>query len=306
VNLTVMALVMVKEIHMCFKRILVPLDGSELAQAALAPALTLAEALSADITLLRVVVPLTIKLDPDLYQRVIESGQNDAKIYLNSIQSHSNFSSIHLKAETVVGKAAESIINYAQKNEIDLIVMSSHGRSGIGRWVYGSIADKVLYQATCAVAIIHPQVETELFTHKRILVPLDGSRRAERALEPALMLAQEVSAKLVLLRVTIMPQKPVGPVVGWPGTEAVMIEDEQEARAYLQKVRESLTNNRIQIHTHIAASSVAESIIDMADKLQVDLIVMSSHGRSGMSRWVFGSVTEKTLRGAQCATLVIQ
>lgn len=235
---------------MHFNKILVPLDGSELAETALAPAQALAEALSADVVLLRVIVPLSIKLDPDLYQRLIVSGQNDAKVYLNSIQSRSLFSSIRLKSEAVVGKAAESIINYAQENEIDLIVMSSHGRSGIGRWVYGSVADKVLHQTAIAIAIIYPQVETELFAQERLLVPLDGSMQAEQALGPALRLAKAVSAELVLLRVTIMPQNPVGPVAGWPGSEAVMNENEQEARAYLQRVRESLTSGRIPPHTN--------------------------------------------------------
>jgi nucleotide-binding universal stress UspA family protein len=291
---------------MCFNKILVPLDGSELAEAALAPALAFAEALSAHIVLLRVVVPLTIKLNPDLYKRIIESGQNDAEVYLNSIQSRSPFSSIHLKTEMVVGKAAESIINYAQGNEIDLIVMSSHGRSGISRWVYGSVADKVLHQAACAIAIIHPRVETEPFVNKRILVPLDGSLQAEQALRPALTLAKAVLAELILLRVTIMPQMPMEPVAGWPGFDSVMNATEQDARIYLHRVRDSLTNDHVQINIHIAAEPVAESIIDTADNLQVDLIVMSSHGRSGMSRWVFGSVTEKTLRGAHCATLVIR
>ncbi len=297
---------MAKEPPNALQQNLVPLDGSELAETALARALALAEALLADIVLLRVAVPLSINLDPDLYQRLFFSGQNDAKVDLNSIQSRPLFSSIQLKAETVVGKAAESIINYAQENEIDLIVMSSHGRSGINHWVYGSVVDKVLHQTAIAIAIIYPQVETELFAQKRLLVPLGGSMQAEQALGPALRLAQAVSAELVLRRVTIMPLNPVGPVVGWPGSEAVMNENEQEARAYLQRVQESLASGRIQIHTQITASSVAESIIDIADRLQVDLIVMSSHGRSGISRWVFGSVAEKTLRGAHCATLVIR
>ena len=291
---------------MSFNKILVPLDGSELAEAALAPALAFAEAVSGDVVLLRVVVPLAIKLDPDLYQSVIDRGQKVAETYLNSIQSRSLFSSGCLEDDIVVGKAAESIIDYAQENEIDLIVMSSHGRSGISRWVYGSVADKVLYHATCATAVIHPQVETIPFTYKRILVPLDGSPLAECALKPALKLAQAVSAELILLRVTFMPLIPPGPVPGWPGTEVVMNEDEQEAKAYLQRVRDSLPDAPIQLHVHISTNSVAEGIVDMADELQVDLIVMSSHGRSGISRWVFGSETEKTLRGAHCTTLVIR
>jgi nucleotide-binding universal stress UspA family protein len=291
---------------MSFNKILVPLDGSELAEAALNPALAFAEAQSAEVVLLRVVVPLAIKLDPDLYQRVIDNGQKVAKTYLDSIRARSPYSSARLKGDIVVGKAAKSIIDYSQENEIDLIVMSSHGRSGISRWVYGSVADRVLYHATCPTAVIHPQVETEPFTHKRIMVPLDGSLLAERALKPALKLAQAVSAELVLLRVTFMPLIPPGPIPGWPGTEVVMNEDEQEAKAYLQRVRDSLPDSPIQLRVHISASSVAESIIDMADELQVDLIVMSSHGRSGIGRWVFGSETEKTLRGAHCATLVIR
>ena len=291
---------------MGFNKILVPLDGSEQAEAALAPAQSFAEALSADVVLLRVVVPLAINLDPDLHQRVIDNGTKAAKIYLKSIRSHSPLSSVPFKSKFVVGKAAESIIDYAQENEIDLIVMSSHGRSGISRWVYGSVADKVLYHATCATAVIHPQVETIPFTHKQILVPLDGSPLAECALKPALKLAQAVSAELILLRVTFMPLIPPGPVPGWPGTEVVMNEDEQEAKAYLQRVRGSLPDVPIQLHVYISTSSVAESIIDMADELQVDLIVMSSHGRSGIGRWVFGSEAEKTLRGAHCATLVIR
>ena len=291
---------------MSFKKILVPLDGSELAEAALAPALAFAEALSADVVLLRVVVPLTIKLDPDLYQRVIDNGQKAARTYLESIQARSQYSSVRLKGDIVVGKAAKSIIDYSQENEIDLIVMSSHGRSGISRWVYGSVADKVLCHATCATVVIHPQVETIPFTHRRILVPLDGSPQAERALKPALKLAQAVSAELVLLRVTLMPLVHPGTVPGWPGTEFVMNEEQEEAKAYLQHVRKSLPDTPIQLHVRISASSVAEGIIEMANELQVDLIVMSSHGRSGISRWIFGSETEKTLRGAHCATLVIR
>ena len=291
---------------MPFNKILLPLDGSELAETALVPAVALAEAFSAEIVLLRVVVPLSIKLDPDLYQRIIDGGQREAKRYLSGLQLRSLFSTVHLKGETVVGKAADSILDFAHENGIDLIVMSSHGRSGIGRWVYGSVADKVLHKAECSLAIIHPQVETEPFAPKRILVPLDGSLQAESALGPALKLAHEVAAELVLLRVAEMPPIPKEPVAGWPGVASVMAIAEQEASIYLQRVRKSLKNGRIQITTQVAAGPVAESLIDTADELQADLIVMSSHGRSGVDRWIFGSVTEKTLRGAHCGTLVIR
>ncbi|MAT99526.1 MAG: hypothetical protein CL608_20480 [Anaerolineaceae bacterium] len=291
---------------MSFNKILLPLDGSELAEKALAPAVALAETFSAEIVLLRVVVPLSIKIDPDLYQRIIDGGQKEAKYYLSGIQLRSLFSTVSVKSDTVVGKAAQSILDYARENEIDLIVMSSHGRSGMSRWVYGSVADKVLHQAACSLAIIHPQVETEPFAHKRILVPLDGSLQAESALGPALKLAHEVVAELILLRVTEMPPIPKEPVHGWPGVKSVMQAAELEAKIYLERTRKSLIDSGIQISTQVTTGAVTESIIDTADEQQVDLIVMSSHGRSGVDRWVFGSVTEKTLRGAHCATLVIR
>jgi nucleotide-binding universal stress UspA family protein len=93
---------------MSFSKILVPLDGSKLAEAALAPAQAFAEAQSADVVLLRVVVPLAIKFDPDLYQRVIDDGQKVARTYLDSIQARSQFFSVRLKGDIVVGKAAKS------------------------------------------------------------------------------------------------------------------------------------------------------------------------------------------------------
>ncbi len=115
---------------MSFHKILLPLDGSEVAEKVMAPAVALAEVFSAELVLLKVVVPLSLKLDPDLYQRIIDGGQKESKAYLNSIQSRSLFSTVSVKGETVVGKAAKSILEYAHENEIDLIVMSSHGRSG--------------------------------------------------------------------------------------------------------------------------------------------------------------------------------
>ena len=291
---------------MSFNKILLPLDGSELAEKALAPAVALAEAFSAEIILLRVVVPLALKLDPDLYQRVIDGGQMEANIYLNSIQHRSIFSTVSVESVTVVCKAAESIIDYAQENEIDLVAMSSHGRSGMSRWVFGSVAEKVLHKATCSLFIVHLQVDTEPFAHKRILVPLDGSLRAERALKPARKLAESLAAELVLLRVTGMPQMPLDVIDGWPGVESAMKIAEQEAKLYLNCTQESVQNGRVQISTLVAESPVAESIVDTAAQLPADLIVMASHDRSSVDRWLFGSVTEKTLRGGHCNTLIIQ
>ena len=291
---------------MSFKRILVPLDGSELAERALFPALALAEAMSAKLFFIRVAIPLSLNLDPKLGQRIIELRQDEAKRYLWSIQSRFSSSQADVETQVLVGRAARSIINFAQENEIDLIVMSSHGRSGVNRWIYGSVADKVLHNAPCAKAIIHPQVIIEPFSIKRILMPLDGSSIAEQALEPALALAEALSAELIFLRVTTVPQIVVQSVPDWPGLDAVMEAAEQEANAYLQGVQAAMGDSSVSTSLRVTAGPAAEVIIGAVDNQKVDLIVMCSHGRSGIERWLFGSVAEKVLRGANCVTLVIQ
>jgi nucleotide-binding universal stress UspA family protein len=291
---------------MSLKRIVVPLDGSELAERALVPALALAVAMSARLFIIRVAIPLSLNLDPDFYQRSNELRQDEAQRYLGSINSLLSSSQANIETQLLVGRAARSIINFAQEREIDLVVMSSHGRSGVNRWIYGSVADKVLHNAPCAKVIIHPRAIIEPFSINRILVPLDGSSIAEQALEPALALAEAVSAELIFLRVTTVPQLVIQPVPGWPGLDAVMEAAEQEANAYLQGVQAAMGDSPVSTSTHITTGFAAESIIDIAGNQQVDLIVMCSHGCSGIERWVFGSVAERVLRGANCVTLVIK
>jgi len=290
-----------------FKRILVPLDGSELAERALVPAQALAEAMTAKLFFIRVAIPLSLNLDPKLYQRNIAMKQNEATRYLKSVQSGFSSSSVDIKTQVLVGRAAKSILKCVQEKEIDLIVMSSHGRSGMNRWIYGSVADKVLHNAPCAKVIIHPQViikPFEPFSIKRILVPLDGSSLAEQALEPALALAEAVSAKLILHQATTAPL--IQPLPDWPGPYVVLDAAEQEAISYWQGVHSAMGDSPVSTSLHVTTGPAAEGIIDNANSQQVDLIVMCSHGRSGIERRVYGSVAEKVLRGANCVTLVIQ
>jgi len=291
---------------MIFRRILVPLDGSAMAERALVPAMALAEAISARVIIIRVAVPLTLNLDPKFYKLFIRQRQNEAKRYLRSVQSRFASSSADLETQVIVGRGARSIINFAQEQDIDLIIISSHGLSGSNRWIFGSVVDKVLHNAPCSIVLIHSEVQLEPFAFKRILLPLDGSAIAEQALEPALTLAEATMAELFLLRVTSVPQVSVQPVPGWPGFDAIRDAAEREANAYLQSVRARVADSSVPILLNVISGTIAEDIIDIVECKEVDLIVMSSHGCSGIERWAFGSVAEKVLRGAKCATLVIR
>lgn len=292
---------------MNLKRILVPLDGSELAERALIPALALVSAMPVKLFLIRVAIPLSLNLDPDLYKRILEMRQDDANHYLTSIRSRFSRFATQIEVQVVVGRAARSIIDFAQEKEIDLIIMSSHGRSGVSRWVYGSVADKVLHNTPCAKLIIHPRVRIEPFSIKRILVPLDGSSIAEQALKPALAFAEAMPAELIMLRVSATPQLFLQePVPGWPSLDTVMEAATQEANAYLQGVQASVEDSHVSTSLLVTTGPAAESIIDIANSQRADLIVICSHGRSGIERWVFGSVAEKVLRCVNCLTLVIR
>lgn len=187
-----------------FRNILVPLDGSGLAEKALVPAGQIATAMShhkdgeekVRITLLRAVSPMAmLAADPYLYDEMMRMNVDEANAYLNGVASTMSNIPALIVTETTNGSPADAIVQFAEENGVDLIIMSSHGRTGSSRWVYGSVAEKVMHHASCATAIIRAHVEVSMFQNRRILVPLDGSELAEQALEPAMALAATVNSE---------------------------------------------------------------------------------------------------------------
>jgi nucleotide-binding universal stress UspA family protein len=290
-----------------YQRILVPLDGSELAEKALKPAVVIAESMDGDLLCLQVVTGLTLDLDPRLNQRVIEARKYAANLYFNSLKSRYSKTKRPIETEIAVGYAPKVITDSAREHGIDLIVLSSHGRTGLARWVYGNVTAKILRHAPCDTLIVRTLAPaTELFSTKRLLVPLDGSKLAERALRPAIALASTLDMEILLLRVS-----PLIPVGLEPMSSRSMF-DELEARArdealtYLQSIHSSLEQHGVPISVETITGPEAATIVDYAKKYQVDLIVMSSHGHTGIGLWLMGSVSEKVLRKASCATLVVR
>ncbi|MBK8987654.1 MAG: universal stress protein [Chloroflexi bacterium] len=294
------------------QRILVPLDGSELAERALPSALAIARAMAGQgrcvVHLLRVVPPLFLALDPPLYAETLSLSEAEAGDYLALTGAKWSEAGVLVRTAVTSGPAAEEILAYAQKQDIDLLVMSSHGRSGFGRWVYGSVTEKVLRQACCASLIIRPGEVPPPVTFRKMLVCLDGSPLAEQVLQPVLTLAQAMSAAVCLLRV--VPPALLA-VETYAMAQLLSTVDEMErdtADAYLRQLLVSLpvADLPISISMQTVMGPAAEAILDTAVSQNADLIAMCSHGRSGIGRWVYGSVTEKVLRGATCATFIIR
>lgn len=305
-----------------YKKILVPLDGSELAEKAIKPAFRVASSMADRLTgqdtdevnliFLRVVSPvMLVAADPMLYDEMTRLNLDEARAYLNTVRISLPVDKVRIETQVISGPPADGIVLFAEENQIDLIMMSSHGRTGSRRWVYGSVAEKVLHHAPCATVIIRSHVSVEMFQNRKILVPLDGSPLAERALVPALSLARAVESDVIMLRV--VTGREMVPEAMTPAGESMAGEadnlvpgERDEAEAYLQKMFNDRPNQHLFFDVQMTSGDVAETIVAYADKNHVDLIVMSSHGRSGIGRWLQGSVAEKVLRGADCATMIIR
>jgi len=296
-----------------FNKILVPLDGSELAERALAPAFALAQQAEGGVLLLRVAAPQplvasTTPLHGDygltLPVQTSDEAQTEAESYLKIVRQDKAPHGLSVWLEAVKGGVAEAIVDTAADIHIDLIVMSSHGYSGITRWVLGSVAEKVLHKAPCPVLVVRSPRPL-----RHLLVPLDGSALSEAALLPALDVAASLGAEVTLLR-----------AVHTAASEAVeqldqiekglgqrVVEDMREAAGrYLRGLAEKHRRAGLALKTAVVDEPAAASILDYTETHAVDLIAMSTHGRTGIPRWIYGSVTEKVLHGDSHSMLIIR
>jgi nucleotide-binding universal stress UspA family protein len=145
-----------------------------------------------------------------------------------------------------------------------------------------------------------------MFPFKKLLVPLDGSEYAEKALEPALAIARAMNAQVVLFRVA-QPVPRTAKLAEMPDVyNDVVAATFREAEDYLREMRARFPDDDIAIEFRPASEGVARQIVDFATESGVNLIVMTSHGRTGVRRWVYGSVAEKVLHGFPCSTLIVR
>ncbi|MFC2030246.1 universal stress protein [Chloroflexota bacterium] len=145
-----------------FERILVPLDGSEFAEEAVEPALAIARAMESELVLFRVAQPIprtrALAEMPDVYNDVVAAAQWDAEDYLEGLSARLDYDKMVMELRSADEGIARQILDYAHDANVDLIVMSSHGRSGVDRWVHGSVTEKVLRSCGCNTLIIRGEV----------------------------------------------------------------------------------------------------------------------------------------------------
>jgi len=222
-----------------------------------------------------------------------------------------------IKASTAIayGNVADEIVGFADKNNINLIIISTHGYSGIKRWVLGSVARNVLYGTGVQVLLIKskaPKVShVEL---KKLLLPLDGSPFAEAPIPFIKELTKGTNTEIVLTTVCEPPlvpsygDRPINPA--WKKhRDALWTEMQKQASEYLEKLKARLEKQGIKIKSQVIPGDlgrVAESIMQAAQKEKVDLIAMTTHGRSGVSRWVYGGVANRIVEQSAQPVLLIR
>jgi nucleotide-binding universal stress UspA family protein len=297
--------------------ILVPLDGSALAESVLPGVQTLARLTGADMTLMQAVEPLTSLLElaaswefGNMAAERQEAAEQAAHVYLTAIAGRLVTAGIAAQPRVVSGRAAEAILQTAR--EFDLIAMATHGRGGVSRWVYGSVTDKVLRGAPVPVLLLRADLDVPVAADRlrRILVPLDGSALAEQALPLAATLARQAGASLILLQSTGWARAAVADYpaffAGGLGADHLLEQAEESARAYLAQVSRRLGEQGLTVQLEVTPEPAADAILAGAAAQQADLIVMSTHGRGGLGRWVYGSVADRVLRLATLPVLLVR
>ena len=291
-----------------FTRILVPLDGSAIAEKALPHARALGRTLEIPITLITVIETAAHFSTKKAYlDTLIEGGVRNSEEYLKKISQTFSGAAVQYRVEK--GRAEDAIIINAAPDNGTLITMATHGRSGLHRWLLGSITEKVVRGANNAVLVVRANEETSSEGEAApgsIIVPLDGSTQAESVLLYVVELAKAFHAKVTLLRSYSLKQIIFSFEQYHPDLDELKGELRWEAMSYLdEKVAELKSRGLIDVFCSVTEGDAAETIIEMGKGAPNTLIVMSPHSGSIIKHWVLGSVTEKVLRHANNSVLTI-
>lgn len=286
-----------------YRKLLVSLDTSSLAERALPYASTIARRKGSEVILFSVATS-----EMQAGQRLTSYLEDKAK----ELQAEG------ISASTAIAykDAAQRITEFAENNQVDLIVMSSHGHTGVKRWILGSVAQKVV-QSTCIPVLLVKSKSSEVtrIELKKILLSLDGSAFSEISIPYAEELAQGSDTEIILLQVVEPPPPVADAPPGWANgaplnwadySDKLIKQMRAQSTQYLEKVKADLQAKGIKIRTNIAVGKAADKVMDVARLEGVDLIIMGTHGRSGISRWVYGSVANRIMSESVQPVLLVR
>jgi nucleotide-binding universal stress UspA family protein len=284
-----------------YKRILVPLDGSKLAEKTLMFTTEMLKRMpGVEVVLMHVCDPQEGSMKP-MHKAYLEQMVETTRKCLDWTVS------IQLKSKLTAGYPAEKIVHYSQNHKIDLIIMATHGRSGINRWAMGSVAYKVMRSEEVPVFLINANLDEQTIIEKAnsrtILVPLDGDKRSEVVLPYVENFAKQIGPEELTIILTNVCEPP-SISSDYPSNMPLSWEEHVEKERlicklssgpYLADISNRLKDTGLRVKFEVSLGRPAQEIIKFVKESNVGLIAMSTHGRSGLSRWAYGSVAEQVM-----------
>ena len=308
-----------------YHRMLVPLDGSELAEVVFTYAEDLAGRLDIDVTLLHVAPPSGNKNFNPMQEAYIKRAAESIKKKAREVQQEQGIDqageAVKVTGELAEGYPPDEILKYADEHDIDLILMATRGHSGLRRWSIGSVASKVLSASKIPIWLVRadhaPEEPFDEWESTSLLVPLDGSELAESVIPHVEILARQKGRKnleVVLFRVSETPTIPsyYGPELSGVSLNWGEFMQQEEIRRkkasteYLDGIEKQLKEKNIAVKSVVVEGKANDEIINYANSNPRTMIVIASHGRSGFSRLVYGSVAASLLHGVTCPILMVK
>lgn len=287
-----------------FEKILVPLDGSKLARQVFPHVVELTRASDSKVILIGI-----CESDESEYGQVcrLYIGGEAEKLR----QDMGAGSRVSIKTEVLVGKSADEILGYADRSDVDLIVMVSHGRSGIMPWSLGSTVTKVLHRVNIPLLIVRakekPLESDRVGLFNKILIPLDGSEASMRVLAYVIEITKRVESEVTLLQV-VPSGKHVHTVGGLDFVKFIDLDIsrvKEKAQNYLDRAGAEFAGTKAKLKTELRLGDARREIINYARNTDCRLIAMASHGYSSFERWVHGSISYKILQAGEKSALIV-
>jgi nucleotide-binding universal stress UspA family protein len=292
-----------------YQRILIPLDGSNIAERALPLAASLARQSGAKLILTRSVYLTGVTAET--FNVAQHNALCKADAYLKNIAAPLRAKGLSVDLAINYAEPAEGILSEIDVTDADLVIMTTHGWTGFRRLVFGSVAEAVLAHSPVPVMLVRAAPDAAPLTldqpHPTLLVPLDGSTFAEEALPHAMALAQAVEGEIVLLHVYEPPD--IVPAHIYTKTDSIgqkLTQGQEHVEAYMSGIAHHLREIGLAVRTKIDGGDVIQAILEEGWNANASAVVMATHGRTGLGRALYGSVAQDVLRYGSLPVMLVR
>jgi hypothetical protein len=285
------------------ERLLLATDGSQFSEGAIREAIRLAKKCSSKLAALSV-----IETNPEyetIAPQLLEKAEKAAREHLDAVKAQAMKEHVDITTTILEGEDSYNYISdEAARNKISMIIMGRRGKTGLKRLVMGSTTARVIGHAPCNVLVVPRAAQVEF---KNILIATDGSRFASAAASEAIGIAKKNNSKLIVL--AVVPSESMQPmdIVHSQMSRDVIAEKElNEAETNAKAVKEAARKEGVAVEAFIMGGKPSDAIVQTAKEKNVDVIMLGSHGKTGIDKLLMGSVAERVIVLTSCAVLVVK